>query len=212
MNKNIFVTMIAGAFFAAGAVGPAFAGDGTQLSAPEFDLIDSLPELKIDDRLRNAGNMAERLRDLDLGTVLDKAGAPSLPHLPVAGPVTIPDTLPELAPVELPKVDLTPEIEPLEPPELAGPVTVPEVPVVNPAEERVVESEGPDVAKSENREQRVRAIVADRKAEKAAILEAHGGDRRAAKAELKAAQKRMVERIHASNGAASKGKAKGRNK
>lgn len=58
------------------------------------------------------------------------------------------------------------------------------------------------------RGQAVKAIVADAKAEKAGILAAHGGDHRAAKAELKAAQMRMVDRIKAANGGRGRGNAK----
>ncbi len=183
MTKNIIVTIIAGTFFAASAVAPAFAGDfgATHATAPRDGSQTPLPSPDIRDRLRDVvvghpvtGELREKLKSLE--PKLDPIDLPRLPPTidpSVANPVELPAKLPDVVvpstmPVETKEAKATPAV----------------------AEPRGADAAGGD--------RDVPAIVAATKAEKAAILAAHDGDRRAAKVELKAAQMRMVEEIRAS--------------
>ena len=224
--KNIIVTMIAGSLFAASVVAPAFAtntgatggADVASRQQPVPNPLDGLPDVKVPDRIPGIDTIGERLKNLDLGTVLDKNDI----SLPV--PLELPDRLPDLerptdvGPVEIPDLerlpdipvnipDRIPEVEPTAPtePDVAGePDDAAEVEPEIEEKETGGRANGPKVP--------VKEIVAETKAEKASIFAAHGGDRRAAKAELKAAQMRMVARIKANNGAGGKGAGKARGK
>ena len=179
MNKNIIVTLIAGSFFAASIVGPAFASSpnitANQQPAPTtlpgVDIVDRVPDIV--DRLPDPDRLRDRLRNLDVGDIVDRT------------PVVIdsvPDVVASPAPAPEQKVDDGPP-----PPAVDAPT---------PAAPRAVDTD----VRAQTDRNAVKSIVDETKAEKARILAAHGGDRRAAKAELKAAQKRMVSRIRANNG------------
>lgn len=207
MNKNIVTTLIAGTFFAASLVAPAFATDNAASTAEiasqrPVDL-PNLPDLKLPERLPTLDQLTERLKNLDIGAVLERddireklpksidlpdiKGLPPSVDLPVLKPVTVPKS------VDLPKLDpvILPELQP-------APIPVKAAPIDELETDEVPTSRAP-----------VKDIVNATKAEKAGILAAHDGDRRAAKAELKAAQMRMVAQIKANNGAQrGKGKSK----
>lgn len=187
MNKNIIVSLIAGSFFAASIVAPAFATGGSDAPPGATHLVSGqqlpdptkgIPEINLPDRLPSVDVITERLENLDLEAILDRDDIP-VPRLP--GPVVLPD------------------LEPVEPAEPAKPTELP--PAVELPDDEPEVDESPDVSTAD-----VEARSPVKSIEKASILAAHGGDRRAAKAELKAAQKRMVSRIKASNGAAGKAK------
>jgi hypothetical protein len=184
MNSNIVTALIAGTFFAASVVAPAFATNNASTPTPEvvgpqIPKLDAIPDIKLPGNLPNIETIGERLKNLDVGEIVDRNRDVVDPH---PEPVVLPEVvLPEVVPLELEPVAPMVPAPPEPSVEGAAPVVTPQI------EERT----GPAV----------KDIVADTKAEKASILAAYGGDRRAAKAELKASQMRMVERIKARNGA-----------
>ncbi len=210
MNKNIVTTLIAGTFFAASLVAPAFATDNAASKAeitsqsPD-DIGDVLPDIKFPKQLPTFAQVADRLKNLDVGAILERAKLPKsieLPEgLPELGPIKLPKsvTVPELEPIKLPKSVELPKVEPVIRPELVPAARPVEVPVTAPVDE-------PELVNPSRVP--VKTIVDATKAEKASILADHGGDRRAAKAELKAAQMRMVAQIKTNNAARGQGNAK----
>lgn len=211
MHKHIFTTLIAGTFFAASLVAPAFATDKSEnalVTRPPVDIGDMVP---LPSRLPTVDQLADKLKGLDLGAILDRDDvreklpkSVNLPDLGDLGPIRLPEPveLPDLGGVTLPRPVERPaptvvEVPKIEPAPVVVPVTLPA-----PVTEATVFEE-PAVPASRNG---VKEIVAATKADKADILAAHGGDRRAAKAELKAAQMRMVAEIQANNGARGQGK------
>lgn len=201
--KNIIVTLIAGTFFAASVVAPAFAtgpggtiadgsvADSNSAQMPKFIPSEGLPEIDIPNRIPSADTIRERLENLDLDVILRDLAKDRLPEV-----VELPDR------VQFPDLE---RVEPTEPVDV--PLETAELPdsVERPEGEPDVEDVSEATMKPNASRSPVKDIVDQTKAEKASILAAHDGDRRAAKAELKSAQMRMVARIKANNGA---GKAK----